>query len=95
MKCALPGMYGRKVVIESSFIRDSYLDSIGVDMDTTHISQEEIVKQYEKYLLMIINSKEDSIYDKVDKNNAQKELEALKRYLLKKDEDENNIVNSQ
>jgi hypothetical protein len=90
MKCALPGMYGRKAVMESSFIQDSYLDAMRVDMDPVYnTNQEEVVKNYEEYISKIMNSKEDSIYDEVDKNNAQKELEALKRDLIQKDKEEN------
>lgn len=89
MKCALPGMYGRKVPIESSFIHDSYLDAMKVDMDPAYnCNREEAVKKYEEYISKIISSKEDSVYYEVDKNNAQKELEALKRDLIQKDKEE-------
>lgn len=91
MKCALPGMYDRKVPIESSFIQDSYLDAMRVDMDPAYnTNQEEAVKNYEEYLSKIINSKEDSIYDEANKNNAQNKLEALKRDLIQKDKEEQN-----
>ena len=88
MKCALPGMYGKKVVMESSFIQDSYLDAMRVDIDPTiNNNREGVVKNYEEYLSKIMNSKEDSIHNEVDKNNAQKELEALKRDLIQKDKE--------
>jgi len=83
-------MYGRKVPIESSFIHDSYLDAMRVDMDPVYnTNQEEVVKNYEEYISKIISSKEDSVYYEVDKNNAQKELETLKRDLIQKDKEEN------
>ena len=92
MKCALPGMYGRKVIVESSFIHDSYLDAMRVDMDPAYnCNREEAVKKYEEYISKIISSKEDSVYYEVDKNNAQNELEALKRDLLQKDKEKNEM----
>lgn len=86
MKCALPGMYGRIIPIKSDILFQTYVDSNFEKesiISDSGISFDEAIKQHEKRL-------EDFIKD-IDKNkmfNREKELEALKRDLLKKDKEE-------
>ena len=47
MKCAMPGMYGRKVPIESSTIRDDFIDQNVLKEANNNLNPEEIAKELE------------------------------------------------
>ena len=49
MKCATPGMYGRKVPIESSTIRDDFIDRNVVKEDANNLTPEEIAKELQEH----------------------------------------------
>ena len=48
MKCAIPGMYGRKVPIESSTIRDDFIDQNTLKEDNNNLTPEEIAKELQE-----------------------------------------------
>ena len=102
MKCALPGMYGRVIPIKSDILFQTYVDSNfekELIISDSRIDFDEAIKQYEKRLEDYIKDLDQKSYcsdvDKIKMSNYEKELEALKRDLLKKDKEENNIVDSQ
>lgn len=96
MKCALPGMYGRVIPIKSDVLLQTYLDSNFEKesiISDSRIDFDEAIKQYEKRLENFIKDLDQKTYcSDVDKNkmfNCEKELETLKRKLLKQDKEEN------
>lgn len=102
MKCALPGMYGRVIPIKSDILLQTYVDSNFEKesiISDSRIDFDEAIKQYEKQLEDRIKDLDQKPYcSDSDKNkmfNYEKKIEALKRDLLKKDKEENNIINSQ
>ena len=49
MKCATPGMYGRKIPIESSTIRDDFIDQNVLNNDAKTRTPEEIAKELQEH----------------------------------------------
>ena len=58
MKCATPGMYGRKVPIESSTIRDDFIDQMIPEDGVGAWTPEEIVKESQEYRDQICKDRE-------------------------------------
>ena len=58
MKCATPGMYGRKVPIESSTIRDDFIDQNVLNNDAKTWTPEEIAKELQGYWDRICEDRE-------------------------------------
>lgn len=65
MKCATPGMYGRKVPIESSTIRDDFIDET-ISQRTKEaidkITNEEISNQWKEYQEQLLNNIQDQMF---------------------------------
>lgn len=65
MKCATPGMYGRKVPIESSTIRDDFIDGM-ISQRTKEaidkITNEEINNQWKEYQEQLLNDIQEKMY---------------------------------
>lgn len=58
MKCATPGMYGRKVPIESSTIRDDFIDQNVLNNDAKTRTPEEIAKELQEHWDQICEDRE-------------------------------------
>lgn len=91
MKCALPGMYGRKAPIDYAALSKSYLDITKESLLSE--PEDDFHKALEEYKKTLENALEsmDLAYN-VDENkkyNYEKELEVLKRELIQKDKEEN------
>ena len=95
MKCALPGMYGRKVVIESSTIRDDFIDQMIPKDGVLAWTPEKIRKELKAYWDQICEDREKSyiLYGR-GSGKIQFQEQKLKEYmeqLLQKDKEENNV----
>ena len=93
MKCALPGRYGKKILIESSAILDSYYDN-HVDgeknlAEDISLSFDEAVYEHEKNIKDIFDRmlKRYEIHEKEKKVNNDS-FEKLKMEILQKDKEE-------
>jgi hypothetical protein len=58
MKCAIPGMYGRKVPIESSTIRDDFINQNILKNDNNNLTPEEIAKELQEHWDQIYKDRE-------------------------------------
>lgn len=58
MKCAIPGMYGRKVPIESSTIRDDFINQNILKNDNNDLTPEEIAKELQEHWDQICEDRE-------------------------------------
>ena len=58
MKCAMPGMYGRKVPIESSTIRDDFIEQNVLKEDANNLPPEEIAKELQEHWDQICEDRE-------------------------------------
>ena len=58
MKCATPGMYGRKVPIESSTIRDDFIDQNTLKYGNNDLTPEEIAKELQEHWKQICEDRE-------------------------------------
>lgn len=90
MKCALPGMYGRKAPIVSDALCRSYTPiTKEFLMDDLYDDFHKAIEEYKKMLENVLENMDlDSDINKIKKHNYEKELEALKQYLLQKDKEE-------
>ena len=92
MKCAIPGMYGRKVPIESSTIRDNFIDK-KVFNDVNHnLTSEEIAKDLQENWEQLCEDREKLyiLYGR-DSGKTQLQEQKLKEYmeqLIQKDKEE-------
>lgn len=94
MKCALPGMYGRKVVIESSTIRDNFIDQMIPEDGVGAWTPEKIRKELKAYWDQICEDRE-KLYISYGRGygKTQFQEQKLKEYmeqLLQKDKEEQN-----
>ena len=92
MKCAIPGMYGRKVPIESSTIRDDFIDQNVLNKDANNSTPEEIAKELQEYWYQICEDRE-KLYISYGRGYGKKQFQEqkLKEYmeqLLQKDKEE-------
>lgn len=90
MKCALPGMYGRKIPIVSDALCRSYTPiTKEFLMDDPYDDFHKVIEEYKKMLENVLENMDlDSDINKIKKHNYEKELEALKQYLIQKDKEE-------
>ena len=58
MKCATPGMYGRKVPIESSTIRDDFIDQNTLKEGNNDLTPEEIANELQEHWDRICEDRE-------------------------------------
>ena len=58
MKCATPGMYGRKVPIESSTIRDDFIDQNVLKYSNNDLTPEIIAKELQEHWDQICEDRE-------------------------------------
>ena len=58
MKCATPGMYGRKVPIESSTIKDDFIDQNTLKESSNNLTPEEIIKECQEHWDQICEDRE-------------------------------------
>ncbi len=58
MKCAIPGMYGRKIPIESSTIRDDFIDQNTLKEGNNNLTPEEIAKDLQEHWDQICEDRE-------------------------------------
>ena len=92
MKCALPGKYGRKIPIESSTIRDDFIDQ-KVFNDVDHnLTSEEIAKDLQEHWDQICEDRE-KLYILYGRGSGKTQLQEqkLKEYmeqLIQKDKEE-------
>lgn len=92
MKCAIPGMYGRKVPIESSTIRDDFIDQNITNEDANNLTPEEIAKELQEHLDQICEDRE-KLYISYGRGSGKTQFQEqkLKEYmeqLLQKDKEE-------
>ena len=92
MKCALPGMYGRKVVIESSTIRDNFIDQMIPEDGVGGWTPEKIRKELKEYWDQICEDRE-KLYISYGRGSGKIQFQdqKLKEYmeqLLQKDKEE-------
>ena len=89
MKCALPGMYGRKVPIDYAALSKSYLD----------ITKESLLSEPEDDFYIFIKELEKNRKDYIGSltyygrgsGKSEKSFEELKREILQKDKEENKL----
>lgn len=92
MKCATPGRYGRKIPIESSTIRDNFIDK-KVFNDVDHnLTPEEIAKELQEHWKQICEDRE-KLYILYGRGSGKTQLQEqkLKEYmeqLIQKDKEE-------
>jgi hypothetical protein len=93
MKCATPGKYGRKVPIESSTIKDSFIDQNTLKEGNNNLTPEEIAKELQEHWKQICEDRE-KLYILYGRGSGKTRLQEqkLKEYmeqLLQKDKEEN------
>lgn len=93
MKCAIPGMYGRKVPIESSTIRDGFIDQNVLKEDNNDLTPEEIAKELQDHWEQICEDRKNLyiLYGR-GSGKTQFQEQMFKEYmeqLLQKDKEEN------
>ena len=96
MKCAIPGMYGRKVPIESSTIRDDFIDewiSQRTKEAIDKITNEEINNQWKKYQEQLLNDIQEKMYISYGRGSGKTQFQdqMFKEYmeqLIQKDKGE-------
>lgn len=92
MKCATPGKYGRKVPIESSTIRDDFIDQNVLKEGANNLTPEEIAKELQEHWDQICEDRE-KLYISYGRGygKTQFQEQKLKEYmeqLLQKDKEE-------
>ena len=92
MKCATPGMYGRKVPIESSTIRDDFIDQNVLKEGANNLTPEEIAKDLQEHCDQICKDRE-KLYILYGRGSGKTQFQEqkLKEYmeqLLQKDKEE-------
>lgn len=92
MKCATPGMYGRKVPIESSTIRDDFIDQNILKYGNNDLTPEEIAKELQEHWDQIRDDRE-KLYILYGRGSGKTQFQEqkLKEYmeqLLQKDKEE-------
>ena len=95
MKCATPGMYGRKVPIESSIIRDDFIDLMISEDGVGAWTPEKIRKELKEHWDQICKDRE-KLYILYGRGSGkiQFQEQKFKEYmeqLLQKDKEENEI----
>lgn len=93
MKCAIPGMYGRKVPIESSTIRDDFIDQNNLKEGNNNLTPEEIIKECQEHRDQICEDRE-TLYISYGRSfgKTQFQEQKFKEYmerLIQKDKEEN------
>lgn len=93
MKCATPGMYGRKVPIESSTIRDDFIDLMTPEDGVGAWTPEKIRKELKEHWDQIREDRE-KLYISYGRGYGKKQFQdqKFKEYmeqLLQKDKEEN------
>ena len=94
MKCATPGMYGRKVPIESSTIRDDFIDQMIPEDSVEAWTPKKIRKELQEYWDQICEDRE-KLYILYGRGSGKTQFQEqkLKEYmeqLIQKDKEENN-----
>ena len=92
MKCATPGMYGRKVPIESSTIRDDFIDQMIPKDGVGDLTPEEIAKELQEHWDQIYKDRE-KLYITYGRGSGKTKFQEqmFKEYmeqLLQKDKEE-------
>lgn len=92
MKCAMPGMYGRKIPIESSTIRDDFIDQNTLKEGNNNLTPEEIAKELQEHWDQICEDRE-KLYISYGRGYGKKQFQEqkLKEYmerLIQKDKEE-------
>ena len=94
MKCAIPGMYGRKVSIESSTIRDHFIDqnTLKEGNNNLNLTPEEIAKELQEHWDQICEDRK-KLYISYGRGSGKKQFQEqkLKEYmeqLIQKDKEE-------
>ena len=93
MKCATPGMYGRKVPIESSIIRDDFIDQDVLKYGNNNLTPEEIAKELQEYWDQICEDRK-KLYISYGRGSGkihfqEQKLKEYMEQLLQKDKEEN------
>ena len=92
MKCATPGMYGRKVPIESSTIRDDFIDQNTLKEGNNNLTPKEIAKELQEHWDQICEDRE-KLYISYGRGYGKKQFQdqMFKEYmeqLIQKDKEE-------
>ena len=92
MKCATPGKYGRKVPIESSTIRDDFIDQNVLKEGNNNSTPEEIEKELQEHVNQIYDDQK-KLYVHFGRGSGKTQFreQKLKEYmeqLIKKDMEE-------
>lgn len=93
MKCATPGMYGRKIPIESSTIRDDFIDqNVFKEGNNNNSTPEEIAKEFQEHVNQI-HDDQKKLYIHFGRGSGKTQFreQKLKEYmeqLIKEDKEE-------
>lgn len=92
MKCATPGMYGRKVLIESSTIRDDFIDQMIPKDGVGAWTPEKIKKELKEHWDQICDDRE-KLYIHLGRGSGKTQFQEQKfkeymEQLLQKDKEE-------
>lgn len=92
MKCATPGKYGRKVPIESSTIKDSFIDQNVLKYGDNDLTSEEIAKELQEHVNRI-HDDQKKLYIHFGRGSGKTQFQEqkLKEYmeqLIQKDKEE-------
>ena len=92
MKCATPGMYGRKVPIESSTIRDDFIDQNVLKEGNNNLTPEEIAKELQEHWDRICEDRE-KLYISYGRGSGKTQFQEQKfkeymEQLIQKDKEE-------
>lgn len=92
MKCAIPGMYDRKVPIESSTIRDDFIDQNALNDSDNNSTPEEIAKELQEHWDRLCNDRK-KLFICLGRGSGKTQFQEqkLKEYmeqLLQKDKEE-------
>lgn len=92
MKCAIPGMYGRKVPIESSTIKDSFIDQNVLKYGDNDLTSEEIAKDLQEHWEQLCKDRK-RLFISLGRGSGKEQLkeQKIKEYmeqLIQKDKEE-------
>ena len=87
MKCATPGMYGRKIPIESSTIRDDFIDQNTLKEGNNNLTPEKIAKELQEHWDQICDDRKQ-FYISLGRGNGKTQLQEYIERLIRKDKEE-------
>ena len=94
MKCATPGMYGRKVPIKCSTIRDNFIDQNVLKYGNNNLTPEEIAKDLQENWEQLCKDRK-RLFISLGRGSGKERLKEQKikeymEHLIQKDKEEQN-----